>query len=145
MNKERILEVADVIDRFPDKYDQENWGEKLDEVIASDDGDHDCGTNGCVAGWTCAIYDSKVSYGDQGYVATTLLDLTRNEARDLFDVAWPVRWADKLGMVVNEDEDKEEDEEDFFGEYNEHKTFVPTAEQAVEVLRYIGKNGCFPE
>ena len=26
-----------------------------------------------------------------------------------------------------------------------HETFVPTAEQAVEVLRWIAKNGRFPE
>ena len=101
MNKERILEVADTIARFPENYNQEDWGsyQHFLELIESDDDDEDCGTPGCVAGWACAVYNSKVPYGDQGYEAAKLLDLTSNEARDLFDVSWPVEWADTLGMV----------------------------------------------
>ena len=57
-----------------------------------------------------------------------------------------------LEWLVNEEDDEdynedddEENEYDYYNEPNEHRTFVPTAEQAVMVLNWIGENGRLPD
>lgn len=48
MNTELLLKVADAIEKYPELYDQETYGDvEVDDTS--------CGTTACIAGWACAL------------------------------------------------------------------------------------------
>lgn len=95
-----MLAVADVIEHF-DRVD-------LDSYAAPRDGRwkrvkpaqlwEDCGTVGCIAGWTCAWADVNKTGRDDGFynAAKRELGLTDREADRLF-MGYDGFWYDNLG------------------------------------------------
>ena len=136
MNKERILEVARCIEKSPKNYDQTDWGSVKDLAnhINGEIKEVPCGSAGCVAGWTCAVYDQDgdVRYEEISDQAEELLDLDAGDAGMLFDGEWPLEWADEVGISLEITDDYR------------HGYWVPTAEEAVKVLNYIGEHGHLP-
>lgn len=107
MNKELLLKVADAIEKYPELYDQETYGDvEVDDTS--------CGTTACIAGWACALEgyyptiatlsDGEVIFGydnvakepwtpfskgvDSHVTAQQLLELSENEADVLFGGGW---------------------------------------------------------
>jgi hypothetical protein len=92
MNTNRLLEVADLIERA-DRFNLRTY------VTYDDDRSihgapplrdlvHDCGTAGCVAGWTVALFSDNVDevddVGAESHAAADLLDLNEHEVLQLF-------------------------------------------------------------
>jgi len=102
MNKERLLELADVIERAPvESFDMDDWLRL--NVNAP------CGTAACIAGHTClhfvAGYDNRfevakargvsigVLFSSIEIAARDVLELTDEEADRLFFASsWPSEW-----------------------------------------------------
>jgi hypothetical protein len=62
MNKERILELADVIERhaIPDLgFNMVTYGSRADTPLYQDIDGHSCGTVGCIAGWAYVYFGGK--------------------------------------------------------------------------------------
>jgi hypothetical protein len=92
MNTDRLLELADAIERA-DRFYLRSWATYLD--VRSQEGApplkdlvHDCGTAGCIGGWTVALFSTRVDEvdedADEANEATDLLDLEDHEAWRLF-------------------------------------------------------------
>lgn len=96
MNKERLLQVADAIERggieglgFNMAYHYLTLSEaRVGDKEAQDLSGHDCGTIGCIAGWTVAIFRKPnllemhtVEFEDE---AASILELHRCIATELF-------------------------------------------------------------
>lgn len=101
MNTEAMLAVADVIEYVEERFDLTTW-------IASDYEENglpkiktlwdDCGTVGCVAGWTCAWADvvPNADRWDDGRVISAArreLGLTLGQAEQLFFYHYNTVWS----------------------------------------------------
>lgn len=81
MNRERIRELADVIEKLPHTEIDDASGFNMGNYV------HVCGTPCCIAGWTVAVAKGwetitwRVAYYD---VAANHLGLTGQQAEDLF-------------------------------------------------------------
>ena len=137
MNVERIREIADHIEKYPNHFDQSDWGNSDlgDMLVRLKKGEIEkiepyCSTVGCVSGWACALYGPDAEtrcYSPSS--AKYHLDLTEYESNMLFKDHWPIEWTTRMDLEI----------------YCSNNYWVPTPEEAVTVLRYIGKNGRFPE
>ncbi|RWF44259.1 MAG: hypothetical protein EOS65_02465 [Mesorhizobium sp.] len=85
MNIERILQLADVIEKTPHKpiYYHGNSPAPLTEFNMER---WHCGTIGCIAGWTVHLFGNKGASAedDAGMKAGELLGLSLNDADNLF-------------------------------------------------------------
>jgi hypothetical protein len=118
MNVERILELADLIEKQP------HTTEEADDGFSMDWFTHDCGTPSCIGGWAIFLQsrDRKIldvvseSGGKFSEVAASVLGLGEFEASELFfptivdmdqitpaDAAYTLRHLAKTGEVVWED------------------------------------------
>jgi hypothetical protein len=90
MNTDRLLELADAIERA-DRFNLRSWATYLDVRDGAPplrDLVHDCGTAGCIGGWTVALFSAQVDEvaddANESAEAAYLLDLEDNEAWRLF-------------------------------------------------------------
>jgi len=89
MNKERILDLADIIenDRLPLVRFDINWWARREY-----ESPHECGTIACIAGYAvAAAYGNRIAKHfktDVGGEARRILGLTVDEARELFSDGW---------------------------------------------------------
>lgn len=68
MNKERLLELADIIEKAPpEEFDMQDW----------------CGTACCIAGWAVKVYSLDASRGVRK-VAGDVLWLSKKQSEELF-------------------------------------------------------------
>lgn len=84
MNRERLLKVREAILAHKNKF---NYGYTfVGGLYAESILDNDCGTVGCVAGFTCAIFDPKATWSTRDVInsATRALELSAKEAKFLF-------------------------------------------------------------
>jgi hypothetical protein len=74
VNTKMFYAIADVIETYPDKHDQEQWFEHFGHVnvegpvkdtVIYDGVKYECDTNQCIAGWTVILDGNKVSFHDQ--------------------------------------------------------------------------------
>lgn len=77
MNREKILQAADYIEKVNGIFDMEVWCEE----------DAECGTAACIAGWVCIM--EGVSSNDEGFTyypeeAQKILGLDRERGEALF-------------------------------------------------------------
>lgn len=109
MNKDLLLEIADAIEAYPDKFNLNYFifaPALNDETPTTPQMFHgQCRTTACVAGWACVIGDGKWnSTDDIEAEAQHLLDLTDAEGHALFfasgDSIWS-RLADEYGWETN--------------------------------------------
>lgn len=105
MNTELLLKVANAIEKYPELYDQETYGDV--EVNNTS-----CGTTACIAGWACAlegyyptVIDTRFSYEkvskepyteyydglDTHFTAVSILGLDNGDAEELFSAYWMPR------------------------------------------------------
>lgn len=78
MNKERILELAEVIERQPDYvWPSQAHGFTMQYYM------HDCKTPACIAGWAIHLYGEDIGLARKAN-ALNLLELTVEQAGDLF-------------------------------------------------------------
>ena len=122
MNKERLLAVAEAIGKEPKLYNQRDWGAPW------------CGTPGCIAGHTVALFsDSKelpkvepletiCSPVFNTTKARDMLGLTSMQKYPLFSSAWPVSWLPDCDNGIN---------------FPGSEFFTPTARDAQRVLYKI--------
>jgi len=83
MNKERILQLADVIEKKPHRrrFNRSSPNKKLTGFNMSE---WHCGTVGCIAGWTQHLFGTGTPNYDSGIEAAKLLGLHDRAATDLF-------------------------------------------------------------
>lgn len=153
MNADRMRLIADIIEAAPELYDQSELGTLVitsgplsqpDEVKPDDVLQHTCGTAGCIAGWTAAVFN-PVDYGSfrlevpsrvdyRSFYVTVIghaveaLDLKDREAELLFDSVWHPEWGGMIGCDVDVDE-----------------PWYPTAHQAAAILREFASMGRVPD
>jgi hypothetical protein len=116
MNTERMLELAEFLEKLPEKqFDMEIWVNDLTRKFSpyfQDEYDYkNCNTVCCIAGWTVGLFNetgfvkpnNKRDYTEETIVqeATRLLDLTRGQAVNLFytngDTYWE-QYEDELSL-----------------------------------------------
>lgn len=114
MNKDKILELAD----FIDKLEHVPW--IADNGFNMGGYCHPCGTPSCIAGWASYIFTGKASLGNSNRVASEILDLPYEKAVDLF-----LPEEEVLGD----------------GGYKTLEIIDPTPQQAATVLRHLVKTG----
>ena len=121
MNKERMIELANFLERLPEKqFDMQVWVNNLTDRFSSvykDEYDYgSCNTVCCIAGWTVGLFNgtgfikpnNKRDYAEETIVqeATRLLDLTRGQAVNLFytngDSYWE-QYEDELNLKHDEE------------------------------------------
>ena len=105
MNKDRILELADRIERFDTDNKRPGLGFDMRNVITTryaptvkfEDApsplpgnlpDDWCGAVGCIAGWALVLWGTWPTPGNQMSTASEILGLEREQARRLFDPAY---------------------------------------------------------
>lgn len=102
MNQERLITLKEVILKYSDQFDYQQWidegstGEPVQaHLIPKEHLDLDCGTCGCVAGFTCMIYTRLIinnhtfsnyvhTYNDIPSNAQRILGLDDKQAEFLF-------------------------------------------------------------
>jgi len=148
MNTDLLLAIADRIEAEPHWFNHSHWGRvyRLGETAPavdlimepSSDGPHTrtCTTPCCVGGWAIILsgheLEARASMRD---VAAALLQLTRYQARLLFQDAWPLAWLPEapvrrqawLDRLVAEGR----------GDPRLGSVFRPVADEAANVLRRI--------
>ena len=107
MNKDRIRHMADVIEKATPSPSARYNLDEPDGSVCQSNIDHfdmstyysttvnDCGTAGCIAGWTVKEYASDVgirSESDFFYAAKDILGLSHDEAEDLFEPGADLSW-----------------------------------------------------
>ena len=118
MNKERMMELANFLEKLPEKqFDMKVWVNHIENPSISsysgfDEYDYgSCNTACCIAGWTVGLFNgtgfikpnNKRDYAEETIVqeATRLLGLTRGQAVNLFytngDTYWG-QYEDELGL-----------------------------------------------
>lgn len=102
-NIERLREEVDFVNFNPEKHDQEKW---------YDDSTPECGTTGCLAGWTCA-HEKNLAFlsSDEGIHTWRGHHLVRSEVTG-YKVAVGEAAAEILGLTA--------EQSDFF--FNEKRT-----------------------
>lgn len=105
MNKQRLAELADVIEKAPDKwFDMDRW------IQTEEFGAYNfprgapiefkCGTVACIAGWAVIHFDKKLpeekSIADR---AQDILGLGNNETRSLFMGHWSDKDTDAISKA----------------------------------------------
>ena len=120
MNRQRMLEIADQIEREPRYYNQREYG------------DLSCGTPGCIVAWAVNLFPT--SERDRGpvhewdaQIAAQRLDITKYQAHALFSLTWPMEWLKGI----------EGDIRDYYVA-EEEVIFTPSPKGAVHVLRRLG-------
>lgn len=88
LNIENIQRVRDVIHALdPDRFDMSEWSVNRDsgDDATADQLAHDCGTAGCIGGWTSAVFKYRRGMSDdtQSFAAAKL-GLTEAQGRKLF-------------------------------------------------------------
>lgn len=108
MNRENILKVADVIEDHANKFDMDVWG--AGDLL------HNCGSAGCIGGWTLALFENDAS--GHSARASEYLGLTTEQGDELF---FPSNYRDagEVWTAVKDD------------------PHIATAEQAATLLRMI--------
>lgn len=121
MNKERMMELANFLERLPEKqFDMQVWVKDLrNDLDAFHKEEYDygsCNTVCCIAGWAVGLFNgtgfvkpnNKRDYAEETIVqeATRLLGLTRGQAVNLFytngDTYWE-QYEDELGLEHDEE------------------------------------------
>lgn len=140
MNKERMLELANIIENAPPKqfhlgswfgiYKENSFGRnrwsplsyydgKWDEIVSGSKNEISCGTTACVAGWAIAMkYDFNPTHTPQeeiGREAAEYLGLTEDQMYRLFYADEDSIWAE-----FQEEYDYEVGEKDWNGYYTEY-------------------------
>jgi hypothetical protein len=99
LNTDLLLEIADHIERRPEKFDLGLWSSAHD----ADEHINDCGTTGCVAGWANALTGAEsFEVLCDSTRAANKLGLNDDQAARLFlwsDSVW-CDLADDLGLEV---------------------------------------------
>lgn len=109
MNIERMLRVADAIEKHEISwlgFNMTYLALEIDDFTYADNSGHACGSAGCIAGWTIAVFKKFKKFEDfekfeEHYSATSefeaiwdkamkLLGLTEEESSDLFNPCGPV-------------------------------------------------------
>lgn len=117
MNKDRILEIASAIDQHQDLYDHMRFGEI------------DCGTPGCIAGWSAHLFG--------GMGVNAMIGLNDHHSDTLCGFGWPLWW---LGRFCHGEPKAVMRSVSRF----DYDRFDPTPQQAVEGLRWIAFLGYVP-
>lgn len=74
VNTKMFYAIADVIETYPEKHDQEQWFEHFGHInvegpvkdaVIYDGVEYECDTNQCIAGWAVVLDGNKVSFKDQ--------------------------------------------------------------------------------
>lgn len=95
MNKSLFLQVADTIEAHADQFNMNQWVSGCDPSVLL----RDCGTTGCIGGWTNALCHRGLSE-DQ---AARDLDISEAQAAELF---YPYTGGSKLwDNVIPNDSD----------------------------------------
>jgi len=116
VNSKMFYAIADVIEAYPEKHEQEKWFEHFGEIhngpaedsIIYDGVRYECDTNQCVAGWAVVLDGKKISFSNQDLLvdgvdttdtelikmAADILGLEYSSANTLFytmdmDFDWP--------------------------------------------------------
>lgn len=93
MNRELLLEVKHTILQHHKQFNYHKWlsndpdmpyQEENVGLLEADMLNHNCGTSGCVAGWTCALGAPSSRFSEVEDTARELLDLNYQEASFLF-------------------------------------------------------------
>jgi hypothetical protein len=82
MNAERILKLADVIEGLP--HGTVDWASSIGELSAFNMSEWNCGTVGCIAGWTIKVFSKADDSTHYTTEARSLLGLSSEEAEGLF-------------------------------------------------------------
>ena len=122
MNKERMMELANFLERLPEKqFDMQVWVNDLTDGFSSvykEEYDYgNCNTVCCIAGWAVGLFNgtgfvrpnNKRDYAEETIVqeATRLLDLTRGQAVNLFytnDDSYWAQYEDELDLEQDDDQ-----------------------------------------
>lgn len=89
MNKTLMNRIADMIEKYPENYDQGTWSndEKICPITAK--GKPKCGTAHCIAGWAVALSVKKPVIDDEAWnKGRKFLGLNGAEADHLFNSGW---------------------------------------------------------
>lgn len=78
MNKERILELADVIEKQPHTTRHSEGGFNMSCYT------HECGTPSCIAGWATSHWGIDAPSSGMADAAAELLGISKEAADDLF-------------------------------------------------------------
>lgn len=98
MNRERLIELRDFLKEHPDRFNYRHWTIDLSNPGASmvnpeclmldKDRPAECGTVGCVAGWTVAMFEHSDAFDEQEFCiedrARQLLEITPGQSYALF-------------------------------------------------------------
>ena len=156
MFKERFLKIADVIEAYPEMYNQGDYGDQcfVEDVDAFANG---CGTPACIAGWAIHLFGEDIDeragitgYNPASYAAELLgVNGNRRLYTDLFEAYWPEYWREvsspeDILLHSSFDEGVFEsllEEHTYYDEYDDStylNMIVPDAEDAIHVLRVLG-------
>jgi hypothetical protein len=116
MNKQRILELADLIEAGNSKlgFNMRDWISDTSTDEALDLSGHDCGTTACIGGWAIARWGKSgrckgtsvpraqkiARYESPFDVAKVLLDLDQDTASDLMAPDYRLRGHGRLGDLT---------------------------------------------
>ena len=133
MNSDMMRRVADAIELYSEKYNQESYGNCR---LTLDNRTNDCRSACCIAGFAVALdcadkgvpVDLAMNQLRIHACAQEILGLSRKEATLLFSSSWPVAWLDWI--IFDTDPECVIDD-----------TFVPNAEHAVLTLQGMAKSG----
>lgn len=122
MKKERILALADLIERQPHTTLEENHGFYMGNWT------HNCGTPSCIAGWAAyasvdGILENMPGYGGYHEVGMDFLGICRKQADALFEP----------DLLSEEEKEEEVDPTEIWG-------FITPA-QAAATLRRLAETG----
>jgi hypothetical protein len=87
VNSKMFYAIADVIETYPEKHEQEQWFEHFGHIsvdgpvkdsIIYDGVRYECDTNQCVAGWAVVLDGKKISFSNQDLLVDGV-DTTDNE------------------------------------------------------------------
>ena len=138
MNVERINHLADDLDKVqainPNGFNLSVWGYGMlrnipafdsieDLTVSTDDRIEQCGTAGCIAGWTALLYGNLLNSEQPSIFARGYLALNEYEAHDLF-------------APTEYDKDESDD-------YNSNRVIYAqiNAGMAAKVLRHLANTG----
>lgn len=121
MNRERVLAVADRMEKAPDsQFDMGDWIRTPTQSIYALNNwqpvptpDRHCGTAGCIAGWVIFTFPEEaeaIAVRERGTVhvsdvAQEILGMFSNEARSLFNGYWHPGPNGEVIAEADEDED----------------------------------------
>ena len=118
MNHNRFIDLASVLERSPELYDQ---------VHPGGDGDpRACGTPCCCLGWATVLWGEPATAAETRMGGGEALGLTEDEGRQLWRAFWPREWFEAAGLGRRDADSP------------------PDVDDAVQILRWISRLEKFP-